>query len=319
MLAEVFEHDVSVFLVATGTAANALALSALTPPWGAVFCHEESHVIDDECGAPEMFTDGAKLIGIRGVAGKYGTGRTLRRRWSAFPVAWSRPFSPPAVSVSQVTEAGTLYSLEEIDAIPASRTTPGIGHAPRRCPLRQRDGGARLLGRRDDAGRRRRHGLVRRDARTARSPARPSIFFDKAHCATIPYRRKRSGHTLSKGRLLGAQMCAYLENGHWIANARHANAMARKLAEGIASVPGVRLPWPTQANEIFAVIPAVMDAALTGAGFGRAPWASESLPDGFAIGPGEVFVRWVTSFATREADIDALIRIAAETGVASRP
>src|SRR6185312_11607651 len=109
-LSEVFETRVAAFLVATGTAANALALSALVNPWDAVFCHEEAHVHDDECGAPELFTGGAKLVGIAGEGGKI-TPEALRETLERFPRGLVKSSQPGALSLSQATEAGTVYSV----------------------------------------------------------------------------------------------------------------------------------------------------------------------------------------------------------------
>ena len=106
-LAEVFETEVAVFLVATGTAANALALSALAKPWEAVFCHEEAHVHDDECGAPEFFTGGAKLVGVPGLDGKITPAR-LAETLGRFPRGLVKSPQPGALSLSQATEAGTV-------------------------------------------------------------------------------------------------------------------------------------------------------------------------------------------------------------------
>ena len=115
-----FERDCAVFLVATGTAANALALSGVSQPWSAIFSHAEAHVLDDECGAPEMFTGGAKIVGIPGVAGKF-TPAGLEAALERFPKGVAKAVQPAAVSVSQVTEAGTLYALDEIAALAATR------------------------------------------------------------------------------------------------------------------------------------------------------------------------------------------------------
>jgi threonine aldolase len=310
MLAEVFEHEVAVFLVSTGTGANALALSAITPPWGGVFCHAESHVLDDECGAPEMFTAGAKLVGIPGVGGKM-TPADLVATLERFPRGLVKAVQPSALSISQVTEAGTLYTLEEI------ATLSGIA---RDLGIRVHLDGARFA-----------NAMVALGCSAADMTWRAGVdvvtfgatkngclaceavvFFDKALAADFQFRRKRGGHTLSKGRLLGAQLVGYLENDHWIANARHANLMASVLAGGLAGVPGVRMAWPTQANEVFAVMPPAVDEAVRAAGFRGAPWSSLSLPHGFEIG-GDRFVRFVTSWATRADDIAALI------GAAARP
>ncbi|MCP8939750.1 low specificity L-threonine aldolase [Alsobacter sp. SYSU M60028] len=305
MLAEAFEHEVVVFLVATGTGANALALSALTPPWGAVFCHAESHVLDDECGAPEMFTDGAKLVGIEGAGGKF-TPEGLAAALERYPRGVVKAVQPSAVSVSQVTEAGTLYSLAELDAIFAVAKPAG---------LRVHLDGARFANAMVALGCSAAEMSWKRGVDVVSFGATKNgclaceavVFFDKALAENFQYRRKRSGHTVSKGRLLGAQMVGYLSDGHWIDNARHANRMAATLAEGLAAAPGVRLAWPTQANEVFAVLPPAADRALKAAGFRGAPWSSGSLPPGFTIGPDEVFLRFVTSFATRPEHVAGLV------------
>ncbi len=310
MLADVFEHDVKVFLLATGTGANALALAALSPPWGAIFCHEESHVADDECGAPEMFTDGAKLIGLPGVNGKITADR-LETAIGRYPKGVVKAVQPAAVSISQVTESGTLYSLEEIAR---------IGEVARRHELGFHLDGARFA-----------------NAVTALqcSPAEMTwkagvdvvsfgatkngclaceavVFFDPARAEHFGFRRKRSGHTVSKGRLLGAQMSAYLRNNHWLDNARHANAMAARLVQGLSGSTGVRLPWPSQANEVFAIMPKATAKILADAGVRAAPWyeLSVSLPPHEKIGSDEVFWRFVTSFETKAEQIDEVIALA---------
>lgn len=309
LLCEVFEREVACFFVPTGTAANALALSALSPPYGAVFCHVRAHVIEDECGAPEMFTAGAKLVGIAGHAGKIAPS-DFAATLAGFPRGAVKQVQPAALSLSQATESGTLYSCEELAELAA------IAH------------GAGLMVHMDGA--RFANALVA----TGCTPAEMSwkagidvlsfgatkngalaceavIFFDPAKAESLPYRRKRSGHTLSKGRFLGAQMIAYLENGHWLDLARTANAHARQLAEGLAKVPGVRLAWPSQANEIFVILPGAIDAALKAAGALYYDWDFR----GFESELGqrrkdEVFVRLVTSFATPPSDLERLLVLA---------
>ena len=115
-LAEIFERDCAVFLVATGTAANALALSALAPPWGAVYCHPESHVNMDECGAPEFYSGGAKLVGVPGAHGKIAAG-DLAKVLAGAGAGVVHHVQPAAVSLTQATEAGTVYGIDEIAAI----------------------------------------------------------------------------------------------------------------------------------------------------------------------------------------------------------
>jgi threonine aldolase len=135
------------------------------------------------------------------------------------------------------------------------------------------------------------------------------IFFDMALAHDFAFRRKRGGHTLSKGRFLGAQMSAYLAGGHWLDLARHANAMADRLAQGLAACPGVRLPWPTQANEVFAILPRAADAALKGAGALYYLWGNRGLTASQEPQAEEVFVRLVPSFATRPREVDRFIKI----------
>ena len=310
MLAEIFEHEVKVFLVATGTGANALALAALSPPWGAIFCHEESHIADDECGAPEMFTDGAKLIGLPGVNGKF-TPERLETAIARYPKGVVKAVQPAAVSISQVTESGTLYSLAEIAQ---------IGEIARKHDLGFHLDGARFA-----------NALVSLGCTPAEMTWKAGvdvvsfgatkngcfaceavIFFNPARAEHFGFRRKRSGHTVSKGRLLGAQMTAYLRHDHWLDNAKHANAMAKRLNQGLAALPGVRMPWPTEANEVFAVLPKARAKILSDAGVRAAPWyeLSVSLPSGAAIGSDEVFWRFVTSFATKPEEIDQVIALA---------
>jgi threonine aldolase len=134
------------------------------------------------------------------------------------------------------------------------------------------------------------------------------LVFGAGKAGTLPFQRKRGGHTLSKGRFLGAQMVAYLQGGHWLANARAANAQARRLAEGLAAAPGVRMPWPCEANEVFAFLPRRTDAALRAAGFRYSRWTFREPGEG--TGADEVFVRLVTSFSTPAKTVDALLALA---------
>ena len=137
LLSEAFETTVAAFLVATGTAANALALSALVNPWDAVFCHEEAHIHDDECGAPELFTGGAKLVGIAGEGGKI-TPEGLRETLERFPRGLVKSAQPGALSLSQATEAGTIYSVDEVVGAQFDRSPRRDRRAYGRRALRQR-------------------------------------------------------------------------------------------------------------------------------------------------------------------------------------
>jgi threonine aldolase len=307
LLAEIFEHEVFVSLVATGTGANALALAALTPPWGAIFCHQESHVLDDECGAPEMFTDGAKLVGVPGTGGKL-TCEALQPVVSHFTPGVIKSVQPAALSISQVTEAGTVYTLDEIKALCAfahqrhlkvhldgarfGNALVSIGATPAEMTWKA---GVDVVT----------FGATKNGALACEA----IIFFHKSHAENMQFRRKRGGHTVSKGRILGAQMVGYLEHNHWIDNARHANAMAHSLTQGLQALPFARLPWPTQANEVFVVVPKAKAKILSDAGIRAAPWDSVSLPEGFKVGDNEAFLRFVMSFKTQTREIDHVLHI----------
>ncbi len=308
MLSEIFETPVKAFLTPTGTGANALALAALVRPWEAIFCHEESHVHDDECGAPEFYAGGAKLVGIPGLAGKItpqGFAETLAR----FPRGLVKSSQPGALSLSQVTEAGTLYSVAEVAALAAIAREAGVAvHMD----------GARFA-----------NALVASGASPAQMTWRAGVdalsfgatkngalaceavvFFDPDRAASFAYQRKRGGHTLSKGRFLGAQMEAYLTGGLWLDLARRANSAATRLAEGLLGAPGVRRAWPTEANEVFVIAPTARAEAWRAAGARFYDWPTRALAPELAPRAGETLYRLVTSFETSQSEIDALVALA---------
>lgn len=292
--------DAVVLPVATGTAANALALAALCPPWGAVICHAEAHVHRDECGAPEMYTGGAKLVPLAGEAGKL-TPDAIR---AATPAAGGgrdvHRVQPAAVTLTQATEMGTVYSPEEVAAIAAvcrerglhlhmdgarfANAVAGLGCAPADVTWKA---GVDVLS----------FGASKNGAWAAEA----LVFFDPALAEGVEFRRKRAGHLLSKGRFLGAQLEAYVRDGLWLRNAAHANTMAARLAEGLSALPGVEPLFPVQANEVFLRLPAPLAEHLRDAGVVFAPW-----PD---LGPEAA--RFVCSFATRQEEVAALLDHAA--------
>jgi threonine aldolase len=302
--AELFEREVAVFLVPTGTAANALALAQLTPPWGAVLCHAESHIATDECGAPEFFGGGIKLIGLAGEAGKIAPA-ALQRALEAGQWGGPHHVSPAVLSLSQATEAGTIYRPHEL------RELAALAH---RHGLRVHLDGARLA-----------NALARMNASLAEATwqagvdvlsfgatkggalaAEAVVFFDPAQGARMAERRKRGGHLVSKHRFLAAQFEAYLADGLWLRLARHANAMADRLA-GELSALGLAPVWPVEANELFVALPRQADERLKAAGASYYPWVTEALPS--RLPPDTVLVRLVTSFATSEAEIAQFIAV----------
>ena len=307
-LDEIFETELAVFLVPTGTAANALALSALARPWEAVFCHEESHVHDDECGAPEFFTGGAKLVGVPGYDGKI-TSEAFARTLARFPRGLVKSPQPAAVTLSQVTEAGTLYTLDEIAALADAAHAGG---------LTMHMDGARFANAlvalscspADMTWRAGVDALSFGATKNGALACEAVIFFDKARAEAFPYQRKRAGHTLSKGRLLGAQMQAYLADGLWLRLATRANAAARRLCDGLIATPGLRTGWPTQANEVFLIAPSARLAGWRAAGAAFYEWPTQGVRPERAPGPHESLIRLVTSFETSDAEIDSLLALA---------
>jgi threonine aldolase len=314
-LSVLFERPVAAFLVATGTGANALALGAVTPPWSAVFCHQEAHIHDDECGAPEFFTAGAKLVGIAGVACKI-TPDALRETLQRFPRGPVRAVQPGVLSLSQATEAGTIYTLEEIAALSAIAHAAGVavhmdgarfanalitlGCSPAQMSWRA---GIDVLS----------FGATKNGAMGCEAV----VFFNPEQAATFAFQRKRGGHTVSKGRFLGAQMAAYLDDGLWLRLARRANESAERLTQGLLRIPGVRLAWPRQANEIFPIAPHALVAAWRAEGAVFYEWTSRAVAPALAAREGEAFLRLICSFETSDAEIDRLLAIAAVHGAAA--
>lgn len=295
-LAELFEHEVAVFLVSTGSAANALALSAFTPPWGAVLCHAESHIENDECGAPEFYTGGAKLVHVAGKDARIDPDALREKtRLGAGDV---HSVQPACVSITQATELGTLYSLEQTRAIGAVCRDAGL-------PLHM------------DGSR-----FANAVASLAASPAEMTwkagidvlsfgatkngalgveaiVLFDPARAGELAFRRKRGGHLSSKMRFLAAQMDAYLDGDLWLKNARHANAMAIRLDQGLRQIAGVEVRGTVEANMLFCRLPQPMIDGLLAQGF---RFYTDRWGDGV--------VRLVTSFATSADDVDSLLAAA---------
>lgn len=304
LFAELFEREVAVFLVTTGTAANSLALASLVQPWGAVLCHHEAHIAADECGAPEFFTGGAKLVGLPGdgckLAPEVVIDRLARMRANAV-----HQVQPQMLSITQATECGLVYRAEEIAALKQAIAPRGVklhmdgarfanavaalGCSPAEVTWKA---GVDVLS----------FGGTKNGAFAAEAV----IVFDPADAGEMPWRRKRAGHTLSKGRLIGAQFEGLLADGHWLDLARHANAMARRLADAVASAGKLRLAWACEANEVFLVLPSQAQAALAAQGVQYIAWSDGALPAGQALQPGEVVGRFVCSFATRADEVDRL-------------
>jgi threonine aldolase len=299
-LRDIFEKpDLVAHQVATGTAANVLALACCSPPWGSIFCHPTAHIAAEETNAAEFYS-GARLVRINGVAGKIDP-KALAEAL-AQPVYGVVHFSQPsAVSITQATESGTVYAPEEIAALATSA---------RRHGLKMHMDGARFANALSFVGcspaeltwKAGIDVLSLGATKNGAMSAEVVVFFKTELARDFGYRRKRGGHLLSKMRLLSSQLDAYFTDSLWLSNARHANAMARRLVAGLTPLPGTSLLYPVEANEIFAVLPAPMHDALQAAGAQYHPWPSDR--------PGERAFRLVTSFDTDQADVDRFLSIA---------
>lgn len=262
-IAELFEADCEVFFVFNGTAANALALAAICRPHHAVLCHAVSHIDTDESGAPEFFTGGAKLMTADGANGKLTPGavETLATRWQGVHHVKAR-----ALSLTQATEMGTVYTVAEIAA---------LTDIARRHGLITHMDGARLanalahLGGRpaDMTWRAGVDVLSFGGTKNGLAIGEVVIFFRKELADEFAWRVKQTGQLASKMRFVTAPWIGLLEGDVWLRNAAHANAMAQRLAEAIAVMPGVRLMFPVEANAVFADITPALQAAARAAGW----------------------------------------------------
>lgn len=303
-VARVFGGEPQVFFVATGTAANCLALSALVPAWGAIFCHRQAHIATDESTAPEFFTGGARLVTVATDTGKI-TPDALLTALKRLPDAPPHSVRPAALSLTQATENGLVYTPDEL------RDLTDIAHAH---GMHVHMDGARFANAvaalgctpaelSSAAGI---DVLTLGASKNGALAAEAVVFFTTALAADFPMRRKRAGQLVSKGRLFGAQFNAWLQDDHWLELAAQANAGARELAAALRSHPAIRLAWPVQANEVFVVMPRALLERLHGAGVQCYDWYLDSLPADMPLAADEVPVRFVTAWSTTREDVSAL-------------
>ena len=301
-----FETDVAVFPVATGTAANALALSVMTPPFGAVYCHAMSHVAVDECGAPEFYSGGAKLVTLDGAAGMIASA-TLEAALDEVPAGDVHRVLPAALSLTQQTECGTHYTVPEVTAL--SEIAHGNGLAVHMDGARFANAVVALDCAPADVTWRAGVDVLSFGATKNGAWAAEAVVVFKPELAReMAYRRKRAGHLFSKMRFASVQLEAYLADDLWLTNARHANALAARLADGLAALAGVRLLYPAAGNQIFAELPEAMLSGLLADGFSFYRWG----------GDGVATVRLVTAFDTRPDDVEAFIEAAGRHGEGNR-
>ncbi len=275
-------------------ASNSLAISVMTPPYGAVFCHPESHIEVDECGAPGFFTGGAKLIHMDDENGLCTP--------AGFDAAWNHlgksvhQVQPGAVSLTQTSEAGTLYNLETIRTIADAAHDRGLhvhmdgarfanATAALDCTAADMSWKAGV-----DV-------LSFGASKNGCFAAEAVVFFNRDLAKTFEFHRKRGGHLFSKMRFISAQLDAYLDNDLWLDNARHANAMAKRLADGLPGIPGATFRFPVDTNLMFLELPEQALDGLEADGFQFYRMADSKGP----------FIRLVTAFNTDPTDVDAFI------------
>lgn len=288
--------EAAVYLVATGTAANSLAVALTCPPWGSAFCHAQAHVAVDECGAPEFFSGGAKLVLVDGAQGRM-TPATLAPQLDRIGTGGVHSLQTGMLTITNVTEAGTVYTAAEVAALTALARAKGLP-----CHL----DGARFA-----------NALAATGATAAEMTWKSGIdilsfggtkngcmgveavvIFDPAKAYEFELRRKRAGHLFSKHRFLSAQFAAYLEDGLWMRLAGQANAMGAQLAKELAKVNSVTQTHEVQANMMFPEWDKGIHARLKAAGAEYYDW---DLPN------GREGARLVTSWSTTEADVDSFV------------
>jgi threonine aldolase len=306
-IAEVFKRDVGVSLVTTGTACNALAIAHVTPSWGAVLCHADAHINTDECGAPEFFGDGVKLIGLPGDDGKISA-EVLKAALEK--PQWGAPHHvlPSVLSLSQATEAGTIYQPSEIRALADIAHKHGL--AVHMDGARLGNALARMNAPPDEATWKAGVDVLSFGAtKGGAMGAEAIIFFDPKRSAGFDRRRKRGGHLLSKHRFVAAQMNAYLTDDLWLRLARHANAMADRLSDCLTAAAMTPV-WPVEANEVFVLSPRAACDRLKTKGAAFYERRAENLPKSVIVRPDSILVRLVTSFATTADDVDEFVATA---------
>jgi threonine aldolase len=304
-LSELFERDVKAFFVGTGTAANALSLASQAKPASVIFCHPRAHVTH-EGGAVELMTNGGKLVPVRpsgaGVSKIDPDG--LKAAVAPYLSTDASVGNRIAFTMSQATEAGTVYTVNEIvelssiahaaglkvhmDGARFSNAVAALGVTPAEMTWKAGIDILSLGGTKNGCW-----------------CAEAIVFFNPHDAAALPILRKRAGHLFSKSSFISAQFDRWLEGDLWLELARHANRMGEKLAAAIRTSKGVRLAWETGSNQQFVVMNDEKAAAIRASGTTFHDWPA---PDGFeGLGPHESIRRLITCYATTEADVDRLV------------
>lgn len=298
----VFEKDVEVFFTGTGTAANALAMAACARPGGLILASADAHLANDEYGASEFFTGGMKPVAVptrNGLMDAAGLGATLAKYREG-----GRGGEPRVLSLTLASEAGTLYRPATIAALGGlaheramavhmdgarfANGVAGLGASPAEITWKA---GVDLMS----------FGGTKNGCLAAEA----IVVFEPGRWPDLAVLRARAGQTFSKARFIAAQFEGYLADDGWLETAAHANAMAARLADGIAKSAHGRVGWPAEANEVFAILPKPAIAALRAAGAAFHAWPDADI----ALAPDEEMVRLVTSFATSRNEVDRFLAL----------
>lgn len=292
---DLFKRDCTVFPVVSGTAANALALSACVQPWQAILTHEKAHIEIMECGAPEFITGGAKLIGVAGDHGKLDIS-ALEKAVRHSGQGCIHRSQIACISLTQTTDAGTVYTLAELRAITEFAKEHNLlvhmdGARFANAVVALGVDASELVKGIDVLS----FGATKNGAMNAEA----IVFFNEKLAENFVFQAKRTGHVISKARFLAAQLQSYLSNDLWLKNARHANAAAADLAEKLSNLDEVSLQTPVESNLVFAYVPEDLAFWLQDQAVG---FYSEE-----ADQPGVRKIRFVCGFSTQTEKIDRLI------------
>jgi len=291
MLRELFETDCEVFFVFNGTAANSLALATLCQSYHSVICHEHAHVERDECGAPEFFSNGTKILLAGGAHGKLDPADVERLITQRSDLHYPKP---RVISLTQATELGSVYTPGEIAALGALAAKHKL--AVHMDGARFANAAAFLdLPPAEFTWKAGVDVLCFGGTKNGMAVGDAVIFFRREFAEEFEYRCKQAGQLCSKMRYLAAPWVGMLENDVWLENGRHANAMARRLADRLAVLPGVRIIGEVQANSVFLEMHPAIARDLEKRG-----WA-------FYNFIGENGYRFMCSWQTTEAEIEALV------------
>lgn len=303
LLREVFEIECEVFFTFNGTAANALVLASMCQSYHSIICHQHAHVESDECGAPEFFSNGTKVLLVGGENGKIDLDAVQRRVSNRTDIHYPKP---RVLSLTQATEQGTVYSVDELVR---------IGETARRLNLRVHMDGARFANAVASLG------VSPKDVtwkvgvdvlcfggtKNGMAVGDAVVFFNKDLAHEFDYRCKQAGQLASKMRFLAAPWVGMLQDGAWLRHASHANAMAALLDRELKRIPGVVVTTPRQANAVFIHLPEAMDRGLKARG-----WAYYDFI-------GAAGARLMCAWDTTEDDVQALVKDMRELALIAPP